>query len=32
VRLRQFQADAFAARVFEGNPAAIVPLADWLPD
>jgi PhzF family phenazine biosynthesis protein len=32
VRLRQFQADAFAARVFEGNPAAIVPLAAWLPD
>ena len=27
-----FQVDAFAGRVFEGNPAAICPLKEWLPD
>lgn len=27
-----FQVDAFARRAFEGNPAAVVPLADWLPN
>jgi predicted PhzF superfamily epimerase YddE/YHI9 len=27
-----FQVDAFAARPFEGNPAAVVPLDAWLPD
>jgi PhzF family phenazine biosynthesis protein len=27
-----FQVDAFAAKVFEGNPAAICPLEQWLPD
>jgi predicted PhzF superfamily epimerase YddE/YHI9 len=27
-----FQVDAFADRVFEGNPAAIVPLDSWLDD
>lgn len=27
-----YQVDAFADRVFEGNPAAVVPLAEWLPD
>lgn len=27
-----YQVDAFAERVFEGNPAAVVPLAAWLPD
>ena len=27
-----FQVDAFAQRQFEGNPAAVVPLDDWLPD
>lgn len=31
-KLRQFQIDAFASRVFEGNPAAVVPLDRWLPD
>jgi len=31
-KLRQFQIDAFATRVFEGNPAAVVPLDRWLPD
>jgi predicted PhzF superfamily epimerase YddE/YHI9 len=24
--------DAFASEVFKGNPAAVVPLAEWLPD
>lgn len=27
-----YQVDAFASRVFEGNPAAVVPLDDLLPD
>ncbi len=27
-----FQVDAFASRVFGGNPAGVVPLAAWLPD
>ena len=27
-----FQVDAFAARPFEGNPAAVMPLDAWLPD
>lgn len=27
-----YQIDAFAERVFEGNPAAVVPRASWLPD
>jgi PhzF family phenazine biosynthesis protein len=27
-----FQVDAFAGQVFRGNPAAVVPLTDWLPD
>ena len=31
-RLPIYQVDAFASRVFAGNPAAIVPLASWLPD
>lgn len=30
--LRQYQIDAFASRVFEGNPAAVVPLDAWLTD
>lgn len=28
--LRLFQVDAFAERPFEGNPAAVVPLEEWL--
>lgn len=32
MQLRQYQVDAFASRVFEGNPAAVVPLASWLDD
>ncbi len=27
-----YQVDAFAKRVFEGNPAAVCPLEQWLPD
>jgi PhzF family phenazine biosynthesis protein len=27
-----FQADAFASSLFKGNPAAVVPLNEWLPD
>ncbi len=27
-----YQVDAFTDTVFGGNPAAVVPLADWLPD
>jgi predicted PhzF superfamily epimerase YddE/YHI9 len=30
--LRFVQVDAFADRPFTGNPAAVVPLEDWLPD
>jgi len=32
VKLRIFQADAFASRLFKGNPAAVVPLQEWLSD
>lgn len=27
-----YQVDAFAARIFQGNPAAVVPLKEWLED
>jgi PhzF family phenazine biosynthesis protein len=27
-----YQIDAFASELFEGNPAAVCPLANWLPD
>src|SRR5579863_9625280 len=27
-----YQVDAFAEKLFGGNPAAICPLAEWLPD
>ena len=27
-----FQVDAFASEPFEGNPAAVMPLAEWLPE
>ena len=30
--LRLFQVDAFASRLFAGNPAAVVPLEAWLDD
>ncbi len=32
MELRLYQIDAFASKPFEGNPAAICPLDDWLPD
>ena len=31
MRLQIFQADAFASSLFKGNPAAVVPLKQWLP-
>jgi PhzF family phenazine biosynthesis protein len=32
MQLRLYQVDAFASRVFAGNPAAVVPLDSWLDD
>lgn len=32
MEVSQYQVDAFAHSVFEGNPAAVVPLDSWLPD
>ncbi|MEM9280370.1 MAG: PhzF family phenazine biosynthesis protein [Verrucomicrobiota bacterium] len=32
MKLSLFQVDAFAGQLFEGNPAAVVPLEAWLPD
>jgi PhzF family phenazine biosynthesis protein len=32
MELTLFQVDAFATKVFSGNPAAVVPLEYWLPD
>jgi predicted PhzF superfamily epimerase YddE/YHI9 len=32
MRLKQYQVDAFATRLFEGNPAAVCPLERWLQD
>ncbi|HWI27972.1 MAG TPA: PhzF family phenazine biosynthesis isomerase, partial [Stellaceae bacterium] len=32
MRLPLYQIDAFADRLFSGNPAAVVPLAEWLPE
>ncbi len=32
MKLPIYQIDAFAAQVFEGNPAAVCPLEEWLPD
>jgi predicted PhzF superfamily epimerase YddE/YHI9 len=32
MKLRLYQVDAFADKVFEGNPAAVVPLDGWLDD
>ncbi|WP_029008956.1 PhzF family phenazine biosynthesis protein [Azospirillum halopraeferens] len=32
MRLPIYQVDAFTDTVFGGNPAAVVPLEDWLPD
>jgi len=32
MRLKQYQVDAFATRIFQGNPAAVCPLESWLED
>lgn len=32
MKLTIYQIDAFAEKAFEGNPAAVVPLQEWLPD
>ncbi|RVU33794.1 PhzF family phenazine biosynthesis protein [Hwanghaeella grinnelliae] len=32
MELTIFQVDAFTDRVFAGNPAAVIPLSEWLPD
>lgn len=32
MKLQIFQADAFASSLFKGNPAAVVPLTEWLSD
>jgi phenazine biosynthesis protein PhzF family len=32
MKLSQYQVDAFSDKVFHGNPAAIVPLDEWLDD
>lgn len=32
MKLSIYQVDAFASKVFEGNPAAVCPLDEWLPD
>ncbi len=32
MKLTLYQVDAFTDKLFGGNPAAIVPLKDWLPD
>ena len=32
MRLPLFQLDAFCSRLFAGNPAAVCPLENWLPD
>jgi PhzF family phenazine biosynthesis protein len=32
MKIALYQADAFTANLFEGNPAAVCPLDEWLPD
>ena len=32
MKIKQYQVDAFALRAFEGNPAAVCPLQEWLND
>lgn len=32
MKLSIFQIDAFAEKLFQGNPAAVIPLEEWLPD
>ena len=32
MRIPLYQIDAFTGRLFGGNPAAVCPLTEWLPD
>lgn len=32
MKLTIYQVDAFAEKLFQGNPAAIIPLEDWIDD
>ena len=32
MKIKQYQVDAFTTRAFEGNPAAVCPLENWLDD
>ncbi|MDZ7742069.1 MAG: PhzF family phenazine biosynthesis protein [Bacteroidota bacterium] len=32
MKIKIFQVDAFASQVFSGNPAAVCPLDEWIPD
>ena len=32
MKLKTFQVDAFTNQLFGGNPAAVIPLLNWLPD
>ena len=32
MRIPLYQIDAFTSRLFGGNPAAVCPLSEWLPD
>jgi PhzF family phenazine biosynthesis protein len=32
MKLPIYQADAFTSKLFSGNPAAVIPLEEWLPD
>lgn len=32
MKIKIYQVDAFASKVFEGNPAAVCPLSEWLDD
>lgn len=32
MKLNIYQVDAFADKLFSGNPAAVIPLQEWLPD
>src|SRR5581483_7663780 len=32
MRIPVYQVDAFTSRLFAGNPAAVCPLNEWLPD
>ena len=32
MKLTIYQVDAFAEKVFGGNPAAVIPLEDWIED